>query len=327
MNDPLRRTLLALVCIATIVLFFACRHATGAGLRLPDTSLSIDLPPDWELANARQPGLSTTAIHYKGAPAFEITVKESATVNPLKVATSLPFECDVMFGVLASVNNGKVTAILPRPTYMPQDYYANVLAPRPVEQRPMVVACLYLGSSTVSVGIRPAPKDEEGVIVAPILQAIAASARKNSTMVYGPGDVPLQELGVKSTMASGIWSSGKMPFGSVGEVDLLVRTGGAAELKIMPMVFGGTCATQRLPGTRRDNPPYVSAKWYPAASEEFRQNDSINKLSLMVCRQITQKQGLLVMMMYGAPSISEVDAPLIARSLDDLADAVIRNQK
>jgi hypothetical protein len=50
------------------------------------------------------------------------------------------------------------------------------------------------------------------------------------------------------------------------------------------------------------------------------------KIELMVCRQIAPVKILLVVMSYGSESVPDGDTLLIARALDDVADAVLKDQ-
>lgn len=297
-------------------------------VQLEGTTLSVSLPAEWELAPAKVYGISPKVIRYKSEPHFEISVKQSSGNNPFAtVVTSLPFECDVMFGVLQGANNGKTGTLLPRPDYIPQDYYARVLAALPVEKRSAIFACLYLGSSNITVSVQPAPAPNDGAKLTPLLQSIADSGRRNSALIYGPGILPLQKLNVSVTISSGAWGAGKITMGAVGEVDQILRTGGAAELKIMPVILDGVCSVVLKNGLQRKSPPYLSSKWEPVALEQLRENDPTNRLSLTVCRPMKQAKILLVIIMYGADQVPSNDAPLIAKALDEIADAVIKNQK
>jgi len=297
-------------------------------VQLEGTTLSVALPADWELVPAKVYGISSKVIRYKGEPHFEISVKQSSGNNPFAtVVTSLPFECDVMFGVLQGANNGNMGVLLPRPDYIPQDYYARVLAAQPVEKRGAIFACLYLGSSNITVSVQPAPAPNDGTKLTPLLQSIADSGRRNSTLIYGPGILPLQKLNVSVNISSGAWGAGKITMGAVGEVDQILRTGGAAELKIMPVITDGVCSAVLKSGLQKKDPPYLSAKWEPIALEQLREKDPTNRLGLTVCRQSRQTKILLVIMMYGADQVPASDAPLIAKALDEIADAVVKSQK
>jgi len=297
-------------------------------VQLEGTTLSVALPPEWELAPPKVYGISSNVIRYKGEPHFEISVKQSTGKNPFAtVVTSLPFECDVMFGVLQGTNNGNTSVLLPRPDYIPPAYYALVLAALPVEKRGAIFACLYLGSSNITVSVQPAPAPNDGVKLTAVLQSIVDSGKRNSTLVYGPGILPLQKLNIEVAVSSGAWGVGTISMGTVGEIDQILRTGGEAELKIMPVITDGVCSLVLKNGFQKRSPPYLSAKWEPVALEQLREKDPTNRLSLTVCRQMKPTKILLVIMMYGADQVPASDAPLIAKALDEIADAVVRGQK
>lgn len=297
-------------------------------VQLEGTTLSIALPPEWELAPAKVNGISSKVIRFKGEPHFEISVKQSTGNNPFAtVVTSLPFECDVMFGVLQGTDHGNTGVLLPRPDYIPQEYYARVLAALPIEKRGAIFACLYLGSSNITVSVQPAPAPNDGVKLTGVLQSIADSGKRNSTLVYGPGILPLRKLNIAVAVSSGVWGVGTISMGTVGEMDQMLRTGGDAELKIMPVVTDGVCSLVLKNGLQKKNPPYLSAKWEPAALEQLREKDPTNRLSLTVCRQIKPTKILLVVIIYGADQVPASDAPLMAKALDEIADAVVRSQK
>jgi TonB family protein len=74
-------------------------------------------------------------------------------------------------------------------------------------------------------------------------------------------------------------------------------------------------------------PSYLSANWNPSALEKVRADDPLNRLVISACRQLTSTDILLVTLGYGSEQISEGDALLVARSLDEVAEAALRGPK
>ena len=289
-------------------------------VQVPGTSLLVSLPGGWEIAPALPRGLGPVAIHYKGSPGFEVTVKQNDKMPHAEFVMSLPFECDSMFGALqAAVKFQSVQ----RPEFIPEEYYSRVLVPPPPNQEKVMSTCLYLGNSALAFMIRPAPDSGDGSKLAPLLQAIADSARQTSTLMYAPGSLKLPVMGVTASMSSGIWAAGATSLpGSSGKRDLIVRISGTSELKIVPKVLPGPCPLEGNPNHKKA-PPYVSAKWEPFAWEAPAPN---GQLQLTVCRQIAPAKMLLVNMEYGEPAVPAGDAAGIATALDEIAQAIITGQ-
>lgn len=132
---------------------------------------------------------------------------------------------------------------------------------------------------------------------------------------------------------------------NMGDADLLVRTGGSVEIKFTPKLSKGNCAdgmnpsaltkslTDQSATTRiRRNPSYVSSKWQPIAFEmpfppETLERPVVSRLQVTTCRQLDPSTELIVLIGYGSEEISQVDAPMIATSLDEIADAALRGPK
>jgi len=330
------RMSVGLVCGLVVLVLGVCPEVEAQVVRLDGTSLSVSLPPGWELAPAKLPGLTPTAIHYKAEPGFEVTVRQNGSFSPA-TAVGLPFECGpplqtILFSMEEmQKQNGDASSgvqLLPRPDYIPQEYYSRILTVPGSKGGPAAMAgCLYLGNSNISFDVVPAPSPSDGAKLTPILQSIADSGKKISTLLYAPGSLRLPILGVTVSMTSGTWAIGAITLPNlVGQRDLLVRGAGIANLKLMPSVTSGTCpvAMKSIPNQRK-NPPYVSSAWEPLAGERLMKNPT-EKIELMVCRQIAPVKILLVVMSYGSESVPDGDTLLIARALDDVADAVLKDQ-
>ena len=305
---------------------YAAPHPAGntappvKAVRVPGTSLLVSLPAGWEIAPAMPGGFSPTAIHYKGSPGFEVTVTQNDKMPHAEAVMSLPFECDFMFGALQAALKFQ---LVPRPDFIPGEYYSRVLVPSPPKQGQLISTCLYLGNSALALMVRPAPNSGDGSKLAPLLHAIADSGKQTSTLLYAPGSLKLPVMRVTALMSSGIWAAGTTSLpGSSEKTDLLVRISGTSELKILPKVSPGTCSLGNNPNHRKA-PPYVSAKWEPFAWEAPAPN---GQLQLMVCRQIAPAKMLLVTMEYGTPAVPATDAVVIATALDEIADATITRQ-
>lgn len=289
-------------------------------VRVPGTSLLVSLPDGWEIAPAKPGGLAPTAIHYKGSPGVEVTAKQNDNQPHAEYVMSLPFECDSFFGAMQAAEKFQ---LLQRPDFIPGDYYSRVLVPSPPQQGEVMSTCLYLGNSVVALMIRPAPNSGDGSKLTPLLQAIADSGRRTSTLVYAPGSLRLRVLQVTASMSSGIWAAGTTSLpGSSGKRDLIVRVSGTSELKIVPTVLPGICSLGSNPNHKKA-PPYISARWEPFSWEAPAPN---GQLQLMVCRQIAPERMLLVNMEYGASAVPAGDAVGIATALDEIAQAVITGQ-
>lgn len=311
-------------------------------MRLEGTSLRVSLPIGWGTGHGKTGSLDVgEVLKYKGEPAFQISVKQSSkwpfNIHPI---TSLPLECDFMFDALGRQKNpdGRSLAALgPRPPYIPQDFYSRVLTVQSDKNKgSALAACLYLGSSSVTVMLQPLPGPQDESKITKMLQAIVIAGRDQSTLVYAPGKLRLPIMLVTASLDTGIWDAGKVSNGS-GEIDLLVRTGGIAEAKITPMLHVGSCSTemaqlirQRKPlvasGTFRvrSRPPYVSSRWESTAVETVPPPASSEGLLTFVCRQLTESGTLGVVVAYDLPEIPQADALSIAQALDEIAKAALR---
>jgi hypothetical protein len=287
---------------------------------VPGTSLHISLPDGWEIAPSLPGALVPTALHYKGNPGFEVTVKQNNSVPHAEFVMSLPFECDAMFGALQAALKFQ---LMQRPDFIPGEYYSRILVPPPPKQGEVISTCLYLGNSVLGLMIRPAPNSGDGQKLAPLLQAIADSGRQSSTLLYAPGSLKLPVMQVTASLTKGIWAVGPTSIlGSSRKADMVIRVSGTSELKIVPQVFPGPCALFMNPG-RRKAPPYVSSKWEPFAWESPAPH---NQLQMTVCREITPAKMLLVMMEYGAPAVPAGEAAEISTALDEIANGISAGQ-
>ena len=299
--------------------------------------MSFPLPTGWEVSPAKVIKVKSNgdALHYKGEPEFEITMSQNSTV-PQTMMLSLPFECDTPMDTirgsmyLMQKQRGDTSpGVLaqPRPDYIPPEYYSRILVVPKSKGGPDAIAvCLYLGNSTITLTVTPAPSSKDGPRLTPILQSIADSGRKISTLSYAPVSLHLPILGVTASMTSGIWALGTISLPApLGQRDLLIRDSGIAELKIIPLMSSGTCSVGTNNNFQKKNPPYVSSEWAPRADEKLGQSPVV-PLQLTVCRQIGPTKILAALMYYGAEAVSDSDAPMIARALDDIADAVIKEQ-
>lgn len=333
------------------ILFTACMVLAGAFCSpacsgqqvIPGTALSVRLPPGWSIGpeNAKGPN-RIDHLNYKGDPAFAIYVTQNT--NPMKGAMGLPFECDFMFGALVEMKDAKGEAMSVaelRPDYFPSDFFSWVLKPKPVEKRLMLVGCLFLGSTNIGVQIWPEPKPEDSPKVGAMLKAIVEAGRAKSSLVYGPGDLMLSIDRVNVRLTEGIWGVGlvKAPSGG-NQLDLLVRTGGEAELKVMPLPQTGSCSTEMRrfenqktsisgggSGTTKRKPPYFTSNWYPVVFESAPANSPFHEALVLGCRQLTPTTLLLVTIQYGRKEIPERDAPIVAKTMDEIADAILRGPK
>jgi hypothetical protein len=306
---------------------YAAAQPTGSGaspvggVRVPGTSLLVSLPAGWEIAPARPGALNPMAVHYKGSPGYDVTVKQNDNMPHSEAVMSLPFECDYTLGALQSAVKFQ---LVQRPDFIPGEYYSRVLMPVPPKQGELLSTCLYLGNSALVFIVSPAPTSSDSSKITPLLQAIADSGKKTSTLLYAPGSLKLPVMGVTALMSSGIWAVGTttLPTSS-GKTDLLVRISGPSELKVLPKVLPGTCSLEDNPNHRKA-PPYISAKWEPFAWEAPALN---GQLQLMVCRQIAPAKMLLVTMEYGAPAVPAKDTAGIATALDEIAEAIINGHR
>ena len=303
----------------------APHQANGKGslakmVRLPQTSLLVSLPADWEISPAKSAGLATTALHYKGSPAFEVTAMQNNSMPHSEASVSLPFECDHFFGAMAAAV--KTLHLAQRPNFIPKDYYSRVLVESPTDGQVMST-CLYLGTSVVALMVHPAPNDGNGSQLYLLFESIARAGKQVSTLLYAPGLLKLPVMRVTASMSSGIWAAGTTSLpGSSEKRDLLVRVSGPSELKFVPTVGPGICSLGLMPNHKRA-PPYVSPKWEQSSWETTAPN---GQLLLTACRQIAPAKILLVNMQYEAPAVPASDTAGIATALDEIAEAVISGQ-
>jgi TonB family protein len=310
---------------------------------LDGTSVPIVLPADWEVGQAKLgASLRPQVVRYKGDPPFEISVTQN-TKSPQTNVIGLPFECDFAFDILASVNQGKTGYLEQRPDYFPQDFYARVLLSRGPAEGQSLFACLYLGNSSLAISLRPVPSPSQGKKVTGMLQAIARAGRTQSTLLYSPGTIHLPVTTISAAFSSGIWGVGEMTSPGRGVLDLLVRTGGSAEVKIMPYVANGNCSVEMnflsqkktsaiasAPTTvkTQTNPDYISSNWDSTAVEVRIERATLGgQLWITTCRQLTPKVLLLANVFYGSPEIAPADTPLIAKYLDEIVEGVLRGPK
>jgi TonB family protein len=125
-----------------------------------------------------------------------------------------------------------------------------------------------------------------------------------------------------------------------------VRTGGSVEIKFTPILSKGNCADEMNPSAPlikgltnqsatariRRNPSYVSSKWQSIAFEvpfppETLERPVVGRLQVTTCRQLDPSTELVVLIGYGSEEISQADAPMVATSLDEIADAALRGPK
>jgi len=333
-----------LLFVASLTVARAYCPACSVGQQvLPGTTLSVKLPPDWSIGPENPHG-GNNAVHlnYKGDPGFAIYVAQNT--NAVTAAMGLPFECDFMFGAFASIKNAQGEAISVaelRPDYFPTDFYSWVLKPKPVEKGAMVVGCLFLGNTSLGVQIWPEPKPMDSWKVSKMLQEIAEAGRAKSSLVYSPGDVALSLDRVKVSLTDGIWGTGalKMP-NAENQLDLLVRTGGEAEMKLMPMPQTGSCSAEMKqfedlktpiaglgPGAIKRKPLYITSNWYPVVVESVPAKKALDEVLIMSCRQLTATTLLMMNIAYGRKEVSEKDAPIVAKTLDQIADAILHGPK
>jgi TonB family protein len=315
---------------------------------LSGTSLRVSLPPNWEAGRPKLGSASPTVLRYKGDQQFEIAVSQFTNwPSNLSEPMELPFECDFLLGAFRNMPDGRTAVLVPRPDYFPDEFYARVLVPQPSQQSTEILACLFLGNSNLIVDLRPALlQTQVPPSLTEMLQAIVEAAKSQSAMLYAPGDINLAVLKLKASLSSGSWGVGRQT-SPLGITDLLIRTGGAAELKMMPLLTRGNCseemqsselmklkflAPQAKTVTFRKNPPYLSPKWERSAIElsfppESLERPVIARLQVTVCRQLDSSAEFDVVMYYGSDQISQADAPLIAKALDEISDAVLRGPK
>jgi TonB family protein len=337
---------LYLVLLLSVVLPFRTK---GQEVSIEGTSLRVSLPPGWELGTPKLDSHKHAVFHYKGEQGFEITVGHlTKWLEGLSTPMSLPFECDFYLGVFRKIPDGRSASLMPRPDYFPEEFYSRVLSTQSLQQSGTteVIACLFLGNSNLTVDLEPAPAETQVPSLTQMLRAIVEAGKGRSTLLYAPGQIHLPVLNITTSFSSGSWGVSQQKFPNVGETDLLVRTGGSVEIKFTPILWKGNCAegmspsaalTKGLTGLSatariRRNPSYVSSKWQPIAFEipfppETLERPVVSRLHVTTCRQLDPSTELIVLIGHGADEISQADAPMIASSLDEIADAALRGPK
>jgi TonB family protein len=237
---------------------------------------------------------------------------------------------------------------MPRPDYFPEEFYSRVLSTRSLRQTGTteVIACLFLGNSNLTVDLQPAPAETQMPTLTSMLRAIVEAGKRQSTLLYAPGQIHLPMLNIAASFSSGSWGVSHQKISNLGDTDLLVRTGGSVEIKVTPILSKGNCADGMNPSAPlikgltnqsatariRRNPSYVSSKWQPIAFEmpfppETLERPVVSRLQVTACRQLDPSTELIVLLGYGSEEISQTDAPMIATSLDEIADAALRGPK
>jgi nucleoid DNA-binding protein len=157
---------------------------------------------------------------------------------------------------------------------------------------------------------------------------------KFTPLSYAPGRLQLPSLGVAASFSHGMLAVGQRTNPAVGEVDLLIRSGGASELKIMPVTITGQCSdvpngamqmkiqTDSSIPAQLKTPSFLSSSWEPRAVE-LKPHDATGQILITVCRQLSQSKTLNVNLSYGSEEIPQSDAPLVAEALDEIAAAVM----
>jgi TonB family protein len=196
------------------------------------------------------------------------------------------------------------------------------------------------------VDLQPAPAEMQAPGLTSMLRAIVEAAKRQSTLLYAPGQIHLPMLNIDASFSSGSWGVSRQKIPNMRDADLLVRTGGSAEIKLTPIFAKGNCADGMNPSAAlikgltnqsatariRRNPSYVSSKWQPIAFEmpfppETLERPVVSRLQVTACRQLDPSTELVVLIGYGSEEISQADAPMIATSLDEIADAALRGLK
>jgi TonB family protein len=336
---------LYLVLLSSVVLPF---RAKGQEVSIEGTSLRVSLPPGWELGTPKLDSHAHAVFHYKGEQGFEIRVGHlTKWLEGLSTPMSLAFECDFYLGVFRKIPDGRSASLMPRPAYFPEEFYSRVLSTQSLQQSGTteVIACLFLGNSNLTVDLEPAPAETQVPSLTQMLRAIVEAGKRQSTLLYAPGQIHLPILNIAASFSSGSWGVSQQKIPNVGDTDLLLRTGGSVEIKFTPIVSKGNCAdgmnlsalTKRLTDLSatariRRNPSYVSSKWQPIAFEvpfppETLERPVVGRLQVTTCRQLDPSTELVVLIAYGSEEISQADAPMIATSLDEIADAALRGPK
>lgn len=336
---------LYLVLLSSVVLPFP---AKGQEVPIEGTSLRVSLPAGWELGTPKFVSHAHTVLHYKGEQGFEIRVGQlTKWLEGLSTPMSLPFECDFYLGVFRKMPDGRTGNLTPRPDYFPKEFYSRVLLTQSLEKTgtPEVIACLFLGNSNLTVDLQPAPTETQVPSLTEMLRAIVEAGKRQSTLLYAPGQIHLPVLNVAASFSSGSWGVSQQKIPNMGDTDLLVRTGDSVEIKFTPILSKGNCADgmnlsalikslTNLSATARIRkiPSYVSSKWQPIAFEvpfppETLERPVVSRLQVTTCRQLDPSTELTVLIGYGSEEISQPDGPMIATSLDEIADAALRGPK
>jgi protein TonB len=350
MKNSILRTFAApficLVLLTSGVLVFPTR---GQEVSIDGTSLRVTLPPNWELGASKLGSPKHTVLRYKGEQGYEIVVNHlTKWLEGLSTPMSLPFECDFYLGVFRKIPDGRSASLMARPDYFPEEFYSRVLSTQSLQQSGTqeVIACLFLGNSNLTVDLQPAPAEMQVPNLTRMLWAIVEAGKRQSTLLYAPGRIHLSMLNISPSFSSGSWGVSQQKIPNMGDTDLLVRTGGSVEMKVTPIVSKGNCADGMNPSAPfikgltdqsatariRRNPSYVSSKWQPIALEvpfppETLERPVVSRLQITTCRQLDPSTELIVLIGYGSEEISQADAPIIATSLDEIADAALRGPK
>jgi TonB family protein len=329
-------------------MLFAIR-ATAEEVLIEGTSLRITLPQGWQLASSKVGEPVRNVLRHQGDPASEVQVSQfSKWPESARLPMSLPFECDTILGSFAASGktpSGRTASLGIRPDYFPDEFYSRVLISELPDRTgsESITGCLFLGDSSVEVDLQP-PTLLAKSGVQEILQAIVKAGKQQSTLLYAPGNLLLPVLNVTASFSSGAWGIGKEKWPNSSDFDLLVRTGGAVESKFTPFLVQGVCNAgmdqsywkpftgQAFPANPRKNAPYVGSKWHPDAFETVlppsTKNSLVNsRLLVITCRQMDTATELLVLIWYGSDKVSDKEAPMIAKLLDEIADAVLRGPK
>jgi TonB family protein len=334
-----------LVLLTSGVLVFP---TSGQEVSIEGTSLRVSLPSGWELRTPKLDSHAHTVLHYKGKQGFEIRVGQlTKWLEGLSTPMSLPFECDFYLGVYRKFPDGRSASLVPRPAYFPEEFYSRVLSTQSLQQSGTteVIACLFLGNSNLTVDLQPAPTETQVPNLTGMLRSILEAGKRQSTLLYAPGQIHLPVLNIVASFGSGSWGISQQKIPNMGDADLLVRTGGSVEIKFTPILSKGNCADEmnqpvliksltELSATARSrkNPSYVSSKWQPIAFEvplppETLERPVVSRLQVTTCRQLDPSTELTVLIGYGSEEISQADASMIATSLDEIADAALRGPK
>jgi len=196
---------LYLVLLSSVVLPFP---AKGQEVSIEGTSLRVSLPPGWELGTPKLDSHAHTVFHYKGEQGFEIRVGQlTKWLEGLSTPMSLPFECDFYLGVFRKMPDGRTGNLTLRPDYFPKEFYSRVLFTQSLEQSGTteVIACLFLGNSNLTADLQPAPTETQVPSLTQMLREIVEAGKRQSTLLYAPGQIHLPVLNIVASFNSGSW--------------------------------------------------------------------------------------------------------------------------